>query len=199
MANTKQVENTKLKKMVPIHGISEDGLKKVYTRHYANMGLILPPDEYVLFNWLVFMSDSKCRFQYSTLLLNQFNRASKRFCEINNVDKIHYKIWRYSARESFISLIEKGYVLRISAKQKFMINPMVVNSGIFGLLSRKKMQDEYLEFMKRSENEDVSELLKEWCDKMNAYNTLQRKKYEDIVLMRQKVKEFDIQVGNIKK
>ncbi len=105
-----------------------------------NASLVLSQSEYTLLNFLVFMADG-CKTKYSTKLLKQYNQATKRICKLSNVDKPEYFSSLECARNSFIGLIEKGYLIRL-VKNDFMINPMVVYPQ---LIKANVLQDMYQE------------------------------------------------------
>ena len=155
----KRVESAKLTSLFPSQELRLKSLDKTITRHFSNLCLSLPQTEYCLYNWLIFMSDINCTFEYSTKLMDQFKKAADRFNEINKT-KVTYNTGLDRARDSFISLVEKGYLIRLEGN-KFMFNPMVVARTTSGL-NRRKLQKEYLAIIDSAEN--VEQELSKWCN-----------------------------------
>ena len=148
LVNTKKVENTILKELYPKQELQFASINKRFTRHYSNLGFYLPPSEYVLFNWLVYYSDQASVFRYSAELLKVYAKASDRAIDIYGSDKVHYTTSMDNVRNSFVSLIEKGLVIKISQKSKYMINPYVVFCHNNRLFSPTKKHLEYLNIIK---------------------------------------------------
>ena len=164
--NTKKVENTTLKELYPRQELQTPSINKRFTRHYSNLGFYLPTSEYVLFNWLTYYSDQSSVFKYSAELLRVYAKASERAIDIYGSDKVHYTTSIDNVRESFISLIEKGLVIKISQKSKYMINPYVVFCHNNRLFSTTKKHKEYLDIIKECAD-DTSKLqleLTKLCD-----------------------------------
>lgn len=159
--NTKLIESITLKEVYPRQEISEFSCYKAFTRHWNNIYLYLDPTECALFSFLVGFSDAACIITYSTTLLKQFDKASDRAKEIYGVDKIKYRTSRDNARMAFISLVEKGLLIRISGKNRFMINPYVVYNGNSTRFHRKNRHQEYLEIVNGA---DVANKLTEYCN-----------------------------------
>lgn len=148
LGNTKKVENTILKELYPKQELQFASINKRFTRHYSNLGFYLPPSEYVLFNWLVYYSDQASVFRYSAELLKLYAKASDRAIDIYGPEKVHYTTSMDNVRESFVSLIEKGLVIKITQKSKYMINPYVVFCHNNRLFSPTKKHKEYLDIIK---------------------------------------------------
>lgn len=162
--NTKIIESISLKEVYPRQDLGERNAYKCFTRHWNNIYLYLDPTECALFSWLVGFSDTCSTITYSTTLLRQFDKASDRAMEIYGVDKVKYKTSRDNARITFISLIEKGLLIRISGKNRFMINPYVVfinDKMRFKMIER---HDEYLDILSKHEGADLQSKLTEYCN-----------------------------------
>lgn len=166
LGNTKKVETTTLKELYPRQTLSCNSLNKRFTRHYVNVGFYLSPSDYVLFNWLVYYSDQANMFTYSAKLLKVYDKASERAVEIYGRDKVWYNTSMTNARLSFISLIEKGIIIKLSEKSGYMINPYMVFCHNNRLFSPTKKHKEYLDIIKECADDTVklqSELTK-LCD-----------------------------------
>lgn len=96
--------------------------------------------------------------KYSIVLLKQYDAATSRMIELYGTDKVHYSTSRDIARNSFISLIERGYLIRLK-KNDFMINPMLLYPALANPI---KLQEEYLEVIA---SDDVEDSLSKWCNK----------------------------------
>lgn len=156
--NTKKVESTKLIKLVPDKKLMMASLKReICSRHLANACYILSPNEYTLLNFLIFMSKGGV-IKYSIILLKQYDAATSRMIELYGTDKVHYSTSRDIARNSFISLIERGYLIRLK-KNDFMINPILVYPDKTNPIV---LQREYLDIIS---SEDVEVNLSKWCNK----------------------------------
>lgn len=156
--NTKRVESTKLIRLVPDKKLKRTSLNRVIcSRHLVNSCFILSPNEYTLLNFLMFMFRSGV-IKYSIVLLKQYDAATSRMIELYGTDKVHYSTSRDIARNSFISLIERGYLIRLK-KNDFMINPMLLYPALANPI---KLQEEYLEVIA---SDDVEDSLSKWCNK----------------------------------
>lgn len=172
--NTKLVESIKLKDLYPRQLLKMTSLNKKITRHFTNSAYYLSPDEYTMFNFVVFMSDSNCIFNYSTELLKMYDKATSRAIEIYGACRVSYKTSTTNARNSFISLIEKGLIIRLSkGKNRFMINPYVVHSSI-KLIDFNKIHKNYLEIIEKYKGEELSDQLTIFCDSIDC--TLEKEK-----------------------
>jgi len=161
--NTKLVESVKLKELYPRQQITK-GFDKRITRHYSNSSYYLTPDEYTLFNFITFMSDVDCSIKYSTLLLKQYDKSTDRAIEIYGSDKVCYKTSMTNARNSFVSLVEKGLLIRLSVgKNLFMINPYVAFS-MHSYFPYKKIHSDYNNIVKSYIGQELSDKLTELCD-----------------------------------
>lgn len=122
--------------------LAKSSLKaNICSRNLFNASFILNPNEYTLLNFLVFMAEKNV-IKYSIKLLKQYDKATSRMIELYGCDKVIYSTSRDIARNSFIKLIERGYLIRLNAKSEFMINPMVV---IPMGLDTRMVQEMYLE------------------------------------------------------
>lgn len=158
--DVKRVEKTNLVNLITNQSLQNSSLKVAYcTRHMINASFILSPNEYTLFNFIIFMSADNT-IKYSTKLLKQYDIATTRIIEITGTNKVNYATSRDVARQSFISLIEKGYLIRLNSKNEFMINPMVVYPEGIDI---KQVHDEYLEIYN---SEDKQKELTKWCNKL---------------------------------
>lgn len=162
--NTKLIESITLKELLPKQELYDHSTTKSFTRHWCNIFLYLDPTECALFSWLVGYSDQVNVFTYSTTLLKQFDKASDRAMEIYGVDKVKYKTSRDNARKTFISLVEKGLLIRIKGKNRFMINPYIVYSGNPRKFSRASKHREYLSIVKNTSADKLESELTEYCN-----------------------------------
>jgi hypothetical protein len=128
--NTKIIEQTTLKNLRYLPELSgKSSNSKCFTRHWANLGLTASVDMYAMFGFVVFMSDSYGRIDYSLKLLKQYKQASIRAAEIYKAGKIKQSISIPSSRNLFIQMIEEGLLIRLeSGKNRFMVNPLIVYS-----------------------------------------------------------------------
>lgn len=157
--NTKKVESTKLIKLIPVNKLKETSLKAVIcSRHLINASFILPPNEYTLLNFIIFMSKNNV-IRYSITFLKQYDAATSRMIELHGPCRVNYSTSRDIARESFIGLIEKGYLIRIK-KNDFMINPMLVYPKNASVV---KIQERYQEIL---EGDNMEEELTKWCNSL---------------------------------
>lgn len=159
--NTKLVESSSLNIIFPCQHLKEQSLHKGISRHFVNMALVMPQNTYALFNWIVFMSDSKSVITYSAKLLNQFDTAVKRYKSMTKFKNGGLASSRDTTRISFIYLIEYGYLIRLT-NNKFMINPMVVVVPLTRL-GKIKLQKDYISIL---DGENVSDNLTKWCNKL---------------------------------
>ena len=162
--NTKIIESVVLKEVYAIQELGVNSCTKSFTRHWCNIYLYLDASECALFSWIVGYSDQVNVFTYSTTLLQQFNKASDRAMEIYGVDKVKYNSSRDNARASFISLIEKGLVIRLSGNNRFMINPYMVYSSNIRKFPRLKNHKLYLEIINNYRGQELQDKLTEYCD-----------------------------------
>lgn len=162
--NTKLIETITLKELLPKQDLAECSVTKAFTRHWCNIYLYLDPTECALFSWLVGYSDQVNVFTYSTTLLQQFDKASDRAMEIYGVDKVKYKTSRDNARMTFISLVEKGLLIRIKGKNRFMINPYMVYSSNPRKFARASRHKEYLNIIKHSSADKLGSELTDYCN-----------------------------------
>lgn len=140
--NKSNIASSELSNLCIDKELAKSSLKvTVCSRNLFNASFILTPNEYTLLNFLVFMAEKNV-ITYSIKLLKQYDKATSRMIEIYGSDKVMYSTSRDVARNSFIKLIESGYLIRLSGKNKFMINPMVV---IPNGLDPRNVQEMYLE------------------------------------------------------
>jgi hypothetical protein len=105
------------------------------------------------------MSDDMNRLKYSTVLLEQYKAASNRAVELYKCEKIHYNIDPSRTRESFIKLVEGGYLVKLTSGE-YMINPIMVYNRVF---KGKEIQEAYQAVVK---SENVSEELTKYCESL---------------------------------
>jgi hypothetical protein len=175
--NTKLIESITLKELLPKQELADHSTVKSFTRHWCNIYLYLDPTECALFSWLVGYSDQVNVFTYSTTLLQQFDKASDRAMEIYGVDKVKYKTSRDNARMTFISLVEKGLLIRLSGKNRFMINPYMVYSSNPRYFPRTKKHKEYLEIVNSSSADELRTRLTEFCNRIEKEHKEYKNKY----------------------
>jgi hypothetical protein len=175
--NTKLIETITLKELYPKQELADQSTNKAFTRHYCNIFLYLDTTECALFTWLVGYSDQVNVFTYSTTLLEQFDKASDRAMEIYGVDKVKYKTSRDNARMTFISLVEKGLLIRIKGKNRFMINPYMVYSSNPRKFARASRHKEYLDIIEFSSADKLAEELTEYCNDIERVFKEYTKKY----------------------
>lgn len=164
--NTKKVEQCGLKELYPCQELLIPSTNKRFTRHYSNVGFYLPPSEYVLFNWLVYYSDQVNVITYSAELLKLYDKACSLAIKIYKPEKVTYTTSMDSVRDSFISLVEKGLIIKMSAKSKYMMNPYMVFSNNFRIFPAKLRHTQYLAVITKNKG-DVDGLqadLTKYCD-----------------------------------
>lgn len=160
--NTKRVASADLVELFPTHKLSNHKANKSITRHFTNSALILPYNDHVLLSWLIFMSDASSTLKYSELLLKQFAMAADMAKDIYKLDKIPYNTGIDSTKNSFINLIEKGYLIKI-AEVTYTINPIICYNPLGGNYSGKKIIAEYEQCLSA---DNVKEALVNWCKKI---------------------------------
>ncbi len=175
--NTKLIESITLKELLPKQELADQSCNKAFTRHWCNIFLYLDATECALFTWIVGYSDQVNVFTYSTTLLQQFDKASDRAMEIYGVDKVKYKTSRDNARMTFISLVEKGLLIRIKGKNRFMINPYMVYSSNPRKFARASRHAEYLDIIKHSSADKLAGELTEYCNDIERVFKEYTKKY----------------------
>jgi hypothetical protein len=175
--NTKLIESITLKELLPKQELADHSTVKSFTRHWCNIYLYLDPTECALFSWLVGYSDQVNVFTYSTTLLQQFDKASDRAMEIYGVDKVKYKTSRDNARMTFISLVEKGLLIRIKGKNRFMINPYIVYPSNHRKFNRASRHKEYLDIIEYSSADKLAGELTEYCNDIEKIFKEYRDKY----------------------
>lgn len=120
----KVVENTKtlsLPKLPPLTGSKNS---RVITKHFTNMALYMPYEQYALMSWLIFQVSADNSFEYGEKIVEKYVLSVKAAVEeYNSVGKIRvdYKV----IRTLFKELIEKGYLLPTVEQSVFIINPML--------------------------------------------------------------------------
>lgn len=164
LGNTKIVESTTLKELYITQHLSVHSESKKFTRHFTNAAFYLEPSDYTLLSWIVYYSDSANVFTYSAELLRMYDKASDRAIEIYGAGKIQYKTSMSNARKSFISLVEKGLFIKLSAKGQYMINPYVVYSSNDRIYPPKKMIGMYLDIVSKYKGDELSKELTKMCD-----------------------------------
>ena len=124
--DVKSVDNADIVELLNFHELKGINIRRNFTRHYVNLSLILPHTELSLFMWLSCMADEKNTFLWSTKLFYQFEKASELASEYYKVDKIGYSTTTKPVRIAFISLINKGILIKMKEKKRYMVNPMLV-------------------------------------------------------------------------
>lgn len=158
----KSTLNTRLTNLWQMPKLRIQSLDKRFSRHWCNLALTLPPNELSLFSWLVYMSDRKNSFKWTDLLSKQYQKASKLAVEYYKIENIHYSISGKSVYASFRWLIDRGLIIKMTDKKRYMINPVIVYPAS---MKGADIQKEYLE---RTSRHDIEKELKEMCD--NIYN-----------------------------
>ena len=173
--NTHLVESAELKNLYITQSLSIHSLNKRFTRHFTNCCLYLKPTEYVLLNWLIGYSNGINVVKYSSELLRKFDAASDRAIEIYGKERIEYTTSMTNARMAFISLIEKGMLIKLTKKSCYMVNPMMVYTHNFRIFSENNCQKSYMAILKSAktgskdgDNELIKKGLTDYCDKLNS-------------------------------
>ena len=168
--NTKLVQSAELKNLYITQPRSIHSLNKRFTRHLSNACLYLKPTEYVLLNWLVGYSNGINVVKYESELLRKFDAASDRAIEIYGKERIEYTTSMTNARIAFISLIEKGMLIKLTKKSCYMVNPMMVYTHNFRIFSENNCQKSYMAILERADgdNELIKKGLTDYCDKLNS-------------------------------
>lgn len=146
---------------------------KRISRHYVNLGLILHPDHYALFNFLVYMSDLSNTFKYSTLLLRQFRKASIISSEIYKVPKVKYATSLPTTRKSFIYLVENCLIIKLNKPGYYMINPYLVYSSNQDILPNAKHIKECEKIMSE---DDPIKLMQDYCNILHNRFTIEQER-----------------------
>lgn len=168
--NNKKVESAELKNLYITQPLSIHSLNKRFTRHLSNACLYLKPTEYILLNWLVGYSNGINVVKYSSELLRKFDAASDRAIEIYGKERIEYTTSMTNARMAFISLIEKGMLIKLTKKSCYMVNPMMVYTHNFRIFLEHNCQKSYMAILNDADgdNELIKKGLTEYCDKLNS-------------------------------
>jgi len=168
--NTNKVMPAELQKLYITQPLSIHSLNKRFTRHLTNCCLYLPPNEYVLLNWLIYYSDGINVVIYSTELLKQFDAASDRAIEIYGKDKIQYSVRLVNVRESFVKLVEKGMLIKLSKKNNYMVNPMMVYTHNNRIFNENNCQKAYMAILESADGDanKIKEGLTKYCDKLQS-------------------------------
>lgn len=166
--NTKLVENSELKNLYITQPLLIHSLNKRFTRHMTNACLYLKPTEHVLLYWLVGYSNGINVIVYSTQLLRLFDAASDRAIEIYGKERIQYTTSMTNVREAFISLVEKGLLIKLTRKANYMINPMVVYTSNKVIFDVNNCQNAYMYILKSADgdNELIKKGLTNYCDNL---------------------------------
>jgi len=168
--NTHLVESAELKNLYITQPLSIHSLNKRFTRHFNNCCLYLKPTEHVLLNWIVGYSNGINVVKYSSELLRKFDSASDRAIEIYGKERIEYTTSMTNARMAFISLIEKGMLIKLTKKSFYMVNPMMVYTHNFRIFSHHNCQKDYMAILDSADgdNELIKKGLTDYCDKLNT-------------------------------
>lgn len=168
--NTHLVESSELKNLYITQPLSIHSLNKRFTRHLSNACLYLKPTEYVLLNWLVGYSNGINVVKYESELLRKFDAASDRAIDIYGKERIEYTTSMTNARMAFMSLIEKGMLIKLTKKSCYMVNPMMVYTHNFRIFSENNCQKSYMAILESADgdNELIKKGLTEYCDKLNS-------------------------------
>lgn len=157
--------DTQIKELWPLPKLRERSLDKRFTRHWCNLALTLHPNELSLFSWLVYMSCRKNTFEWSVKLSKQYQKASELAVEYYKVENIIYSTSGKSVYKSFKWLIERGLIIKMTDKKRYMINPMIVYPAS---MKGADVQKKYLELME-SAGDSISDKEKELtklCDRI---------------------------------
>ena len=161
--NTKKVEQTTLKSLYITQDLSINSHTKCLTRHFTNACFYLSPSDNVLLNWLTYYSNGHSVFTYSTQLLKVYDKASDRAIEIYGACRVNYKTSMTNARMSFISLVEKGMVIKLTRKGQYMINPYMIYTKSM-LYPPRVNHAKYLNVVKNYKGEELAKELTKLCD-----------------------------------
>jgi len=161
LGNTRKAESAVLKDLLIKQELSPQSITRCFTRHYTNMALAIHPNQWALFNFLVFMSDSSGSFEYSTKLMSQFSKAAEHAKNHYKADKTHYSTSPSMVRQSYVYLVENGLLVKLSLKGWYMINPFMVYNSNYRLFNGKKIMKEYLRIVN---SDDISANLAKYCD-----------------------------------
>jgi hypothetical protein len=137
--NTNKVKSAELKILLITEELCNKSLDKVFTRHFCNLHLHLDRTELALITWLPYMSNHLNVFEYSTKLMEQFKKASIRADELYKRGE-RYGITVHRSSNAFVSLIEKGLVIRLS-DGKYIVSPFLVYHKTH---EGKEIQERYL-------------------------------------------------------
>jgi len=107
---------------------------RVITKHFTNLALYLPPDQFGLLAWLLYQCDGDNSFIYTTHLLKRYSTAVKSCSEIYQPSHLHYDL--KAIRVNLKILIQFGYILPTLSRKRLIINPMLSYSGNFKYYSR---------------------------------------------------------------
>jgi len=168
MPNTKKVESSELKNLYITQPLLIHSLNKRFTRHYCNACLYLKPTEHVLLYWLVGYSNGINVIVYSAELLRLFDAASDRAIEIYGKERIQYTTSMTNVREAFISLVEKGMLIKLTRKSNYMVNPMIVYTSNKVIFDVNNCQKAYMDILKSADgdNELIKKGLTKYCDNL---------------------------------
>jgi len=129
--NTKRTQLTKTKKLWDFPEL-EDGKKgRVFTKHYANMAFILPPNQFSFLSFLIYQSGADNTLKYSESLLKTYQQAVIKGTEHYGCENGHIRKSIPVLRELFIWLIENGFLFPTFTDKQFLINPNLTYSKLY--------------------------------------------------------------------
>ena len=122
--NTNLISNSKVMSLPYFSELSAQKSNRVITKHFTNLALYLPPNQFALLNWLIYQSKADNTVVYSTQLLIRYSAAVKE-CEKQYYLSAGLQKNIKAIRPIFQKLIESGYLLPNYKKNVFTINPML--------------------------------------------------------------------------
>lgn len=124
--NTKLIEQTEVVNLPYFPILEAHKSNRVITKHFTNLPLYLNPNNFALLTWLIYQSKADNSVKYSTKLLQKYSsavmEANKEYCKNKSVLLLTSLP---SARLTFQTLIQKGYLLPSHLKGYFVINPLL--------------------------------------------------------------------------
>lgn len=150
--NTAVISKTKTKSLPNFPLLSVGKTKRVITKHFTNLALWLPVDEFALLNFLVYQADASNTIKYSTRLLEKFSSASVAARE----EYLGHKFVAVSmskVRGAFVSLVEQGLLLHTARRHYFMLNPMLTYDS---QIVNNKKYEQFSEYYQGKSTEEIT-------------------------------------------
>lgn len=155
--NNAIVSKTKTKSLPHFPVLSVGKTKRVVTKHFTNLALWLPADEFALLNFLVYQADASNTIKYSTKLMERYSAAVKASMDEywDELEKRgHYYIAHLqNNRYWFIKLVEKGLLLHTAKRHYFMLNPMLTYDS---QIVNNKKYEEFSEYYQGKSTEEIT-------------------------------------------